>query len=94
MGNILLTPWSTLGEQNKTEYKLVGSSRTNSLVRIMQCYAYIHAGTQYVVLHIKLMLNVHIKMYAHNSQINIDHDILNAGHAKIDTRCIEKYLTL
>ena len=35
------------------------------------------------------MLNVHTKMYAHNSQINTDHDILNTGHAKTNTRCVE-----
>ena len=26
------------------------------------------------------MLNVHTRMYSHNSQINVDHDILNIGH--------------
>ena len=26
------------------------------------------------------MLNAHTKMYAHKSQINADHDILNNGH--------------
>ena len=35
------------------------------------------------------MLNVHTKMYAHNSEINANHDILNTGHAKTDTWCIE-----
>ena len=25
------------------------------------------------------------KVYAHNSQINADHDMLNTGHAKTDT---------
>ena len=58
-------PWLTTGEQNKTETKLVRSPRTSRLARIMQCYAHIDADTQYVVLHIKLMLNVHTKMYVH-----------------------------
>ena len=40
------------------------------------------------------MLNVHTKMYAHNSQINADPDILNTGHAKTNTQYIEKYMTL
>ena len=40
------------------------------------------------------MLNFYNKMYAHNSQINVDHDILNTGHAKTNTLCIEKYKTL
>ena len=40
------------------------------------------------------MLNVHTKMYAHISQINAGHNILNTGHAKTDTPCIEKYMTL
>ena len=31
------------------------------------------------------MLNVRTKMYAHISQINANHDILNTGHAKTDT---------
>ena len=30
------------------------------------------------------MLNVHTKMYAHNSQINADHDILKTGHERTD----------
>ena len=89
-----LAPWSNSVEQNILKTKLVGFLQTSRLVCIIQCYAHIHAGTQYVVLHIKLMFNVHTKMYAHNSQINSDHDILNTDHAKTDTWCIEKYRTL
>jgi len=63
----------------------VESPQTSRLARIIQYYAHIHAGTQYVVLHIKLMINAHTKMYAHNSQINADHDVLNTDHAKTDT---------
>ena len=40
------------------------------------------------------MLNVHTKTYAHNSQLNADHDIINTGHAKTDTNVFEKYKTL
>ena len=36
------------------------------------------------------MLNVHTKMYAHNSQINAGHDILKTGHERTDTGCILK----
>ena len=35
------------------------------------------------------MLNVYTKMYAHNSQINADHDILNTDHAKTDTEVLK-----
>ena len=35
------------------------------------------------------MLNVYTKIYAHNSQINVDHNKLNTGHAKTDTWCIK-----
>ena len=41
------------------------------------------------MLHIKLMLNAHTKMYAQNSQISADHDMLNTGHAKIDTNVLK-----
>ena len=34
------------------------------------------------------MLNVHTKMYAHNSQINADHDILNIDHKWTDAKLI------
>ena len=34
------------------------------------------------------MLNVHTKMYAHNSQINADRDILNTSHEGTDTKLI------
>ena len=36
----------------------------------------------------KLMLNVHTKMYAHNSQINADHGILNTGHERTVAKLI------
>ena len=36
------------------------------------------------------MLNVHTKMYVHNSQLNADHDIINTGHAKTDTDVLKK----
>ena len=34
------------------------------------------------------MLNAHTKMYAYNSQINVDHDILNIGHEGTDATLI------
>ena len=34
------------------------------------------------------MLNVHTKMYAHNSQINANHDILNTGHEETVAKLI------
>ena len=34
------------------------------------------------------MLNAHTKMYAHNSQINADHNILNIGHEGTDAKLI------
>ena len=42
------------------------------------------------MLNVHNKMYVHTKMYAHNSQINANHDILNTGHAKTDTWCIEK----
>ena len=32
------------------------------------------------------MLNAHTRMYAHKSQINGDHDILNIGHEGTDAK--------
>ena len=34
------------------------------------------------------MLKAHIKMYAHKSQINADHNILNIGHEGIVAKLI------
>ena len=34
------------------------------------------------------MLNVHIGMYAHKSQINVDHDIFNIGYERTDAKLI------
>ena len=35
------------------------------------------------------MLNAHTKMYAHISQINVGHDMINTGHAKTDTNVLK-----
>ena len=34
------------------------------------------------------MLNIHTKIYTHNSQINADHDILNTGHERTVAKLI------
>ena len=34
------------------------------------------------------MLNAHIRMYAHKSQINADHDIFNINHERTDAKLI------
>ena len=31
------------------------------------------------------MLNAHTRIYAHKSQINVDHDIFNIGYERTDT---------
>ena len=35
------------------------------------------------------MLNTHTKMYAHISQINAAHDMINTGNAKTDTDALK-----
>ena len=49
----------------------------------MQCCAHIHAGTQYVVLHIK-SYSILIQRCMHIiSRSNADHDILDTNHANL-----------